>query len=240
MKHSYTFLATGSAINLGLGFRPRRVRISNLTAAAVQVLEWDRALASQTRAPGGLLTGVATMFAANAISAGVPAADLKAQQATLLTVATGVTIFDGGALISAAASSDIIPVKQIPALAGDMRDKGTLGKVNGWTLQHSGNRTGKFNVGVNTDYVKPGSVICLENGRTAIVQALTNDGDANNEVTLDYAAPTGEVRKINFYVDLYNAPVGVVMPPGITLNETASLNSNAGDRLLIEAWEDEG
>ena len=65
----------------------------------------------------------------------------------------------------------------------------------GWTLDTAGNKTGHFSAGL-PDGVGVGSIVRFANGSTALIAALTNDGDAADEVTLDIAAPTADVESI--------------------------------------------
>lgn len=215
-KFAGLFVGSGAARNIGLGFVPDKVVIRNITSANIEVVHWAKHMAALAATGGGVLERLDTTVSTAKIAQ-----------------AAGVSVYLGGDKVTSATAANIVAAHGIPAYAGDMRAKGTLGLVEWWTLTTSANRTGKFNAGVNTDYVKAGSRILIGDAWYTI-QALTNDGDANDEVTLDRAALSGEIKKITFPYDLYNAPVGAVMPAGITLAETAHCNVN-GELCFIEA-----
>jgi hypothetical protein len=64
-------------------------------------------------------------------------------------------------------------------------------------------------------------------GRGYRIVALTNDGDAANEVTLDRSAPSGPVKFIGTKVDWVPAPVGVRMPAGFEILDVTHVNADA-------------
>jgi hypothetical protein len=216
-KFAGLFVGSGASRKIGLGFVPDKVTIQNITAADVGRIEWSRLMASLAAVGGGLLVEESTGLAAAKIAQ-----------------ASGVSVYYGGDVITSASAAALVASHAIPAYAGDMRDKGTAGLVDSWTLYNASNRTGYFNAAVNTDYVKAGSRIMIGDAWYTI-QAIATDGDASDDlVTLDRAAPSGEIKKITFPYDLYNAPAGTVMPAGIVLAETAVVNENA-ELCYIEA-----
>jgi hypothetical protein len=215
-KFAGLFVGSGASRNIGLGFIPDRVVLRNITSDNIEVIEWSRIMASLAATGGGVLSAEST---------GVTHAKIAQ--------ASGVSVYVGGDKVTSATAANIIAASAIPAYAGDMRNKHTAGLVNGWTLGHAGNRTGNFNVEASDTYVKAGSRIMIDDAWYTI-QAMTSNGEAANEVTLDRAALSGEIKKITFPYDLYNAPVGTVMPAGIVLAETAALNED-GELVYIEA-----
>jgi hypothetical protein len=66
------------------------------------------------------------------------------------------------------------------------------------------------------------------------ISALSNDGDAVDDVTLNNAHVAGKVRFISYMYDFYNLPVGYTMPMGIRINETTLWNGS-GIENIIEA-----
>ncbi len=220
-KVAYTFLGSGAARYIGLGFVPDRVQIRNVEAAAAGVIDWDERMRSYATTADGVY---------HAISTGT-------WTGVALTKGQGVTPYYGGDAITAAAATHIVPAVGFSTpYSGSMVDKGTMGTVNGWTLDTAGSATGHFNVGVNTTYVGVGSYVLIR-GTDDIVRkyrivAITNDGDDANEVTLDSAGATGVVTFISYMFDLVNAPVGTVMPAGIYLADT-TLNASDESCLII-------
>lgn len=216
MKFAGLFVGSGASRKICLGFVPDRVLIRNISAADLGVIHWSRLMAANTTCP-----------------AGVKVLESTGMAATALTGVAGVSAYYGGEDVTAASAAVIIPVHEIPTLSGDLREAGTLGPVDQWTLDTSANRTGHFNAGVNTSYIGKGSRVLIGD-QWYTIQSLTNDGDAADEVTLDRAALSGEVKKILHAYDLYNAPVGTRTKAGITLAETADVNVS-GELCYIEA-----
>ena len=225
-----TFLGSGAARRIGLGFVPRKVVLTNITDTAFASIVWtDRhaGAGSGTVALEGLLVK-----------------DNSKLTPTALTYGAGIQPYFGGSSpLSASAVTDIVDASKNPLYASDMRNKGTLGLVTRWTLDTSGNRTGHFNKGVNTTYVGVGSRLFIKGdnepngGNWYTIVAITNDGDAADEITLDRAAPSGDVQNILYRVDLAPAPIGLVMPAGIVINETADVNAS-NEIVVLEAYGD--
>lgn len=222
-KVAYTFLGSGAARYIGLGFVPDRVQIRNVEAAAAGVIDWDERMRTYATTADGIY---------HAISTG-------AWTGVALTVGQGVTPYYGGDVITAAAATHIVPAVGFSSTySGTMVDKGTLGTVNTWTLDTAGSHTGHFNVGVSTTYVGVGSYVLIRGTDDLVrkyrIVALTNDGDAANEVTLDRDAASGTVTFISYMFDLVNAPVGTVMPAGIYLADTTLNASNESCMITAE------
>lgn len=207
---------SGAIMTVGLGFVPDWVRVRNL-ASDIPEIYWDKHMAANTTHPEGIKS---TLSSTTPVIA-------------KLTAGLGITPYAGGDPVTAVSDAFIVPLEFLPAAYhGDQRGKGT-GTVTAWTLGSSGNRTGNFNQGVDTTYVGVGSVVWID-GVPYTVQALSNDGDAANEVTLDRAAPSGVVERITFKADLYNAPLGLIMPAGFVLAADTDVNVDS-ERVLIEA-----
>jgi hypothetical protein len=218
-KISAILVGTGAAVNIGLGFVPDRVQASNLSAASLPTLEWARGDRATTVAPEGLYSYQAGDYLCR----------------LLLGAAAGVKPYVAAGAIADGTASYLVRADLVEAFRGDMRAKtGTL--VSGWTLEHTANKTGKFNAGVDTTYVGVGSQVCI-GGQWATIIAITNDGDATNEVTLDTALPTGTVEKILYKSGFATAPAGTLMPDGITLSDTSVNASGALVRLEASQYE---
>jgi hypothetical protein len=213
IKGIYTGL--GATIRLGLGFVPDRVRLTKIGNANLDQLEWTALMARTATGAGGI------------IRAGVA----NTPGFALLAVTAGVRPYYGGDLITAAALTDQIPASEVSGYQGNLG-----GTITKWTLGSSANRTGCFNAGLDTAKCGVGSIVQIDTKLYRIV-ALTNDGDAANEVTLDRAAPTGAVVFIGSKVDFVSAPVGTRMPAGIEILDTTYLNL-VSTVFSIEAWED--
>jgi len=209
MKVSGLFVGTGATLRLSLGFVPDRVVIRNITSANIEVIDWNRRMQSLAAIGGGVKAKEDTKVAYSKLASGA-----------------GIGVYRGGDVISGASTAYQLPAREVDGYQGDMRNKGTLGLVDKWSLTNSGNRTGKFNAGVSTTHVGVGSVVTIK-GKDYTIQAITNDGNENDEVTLSEAAPSteaGGVEMITFKHDFVSAPAGAVMLPGIVIAETADVN----------------
>jgi hypothetical protein len=216
-KISGVFLGSGAARYFGLGFLPDFVRLRNIHAADLAVIDWHKRMRAYATAAEGVRHGITT----------------GAWTAAALTLGTGIKLYKGGDRITAEAVTHLVPACMHETYRGDMRDKGTLGQVNKWTLDTSGAATGHVNVGVSTTYVGVGSAVMID-GFWSYITALTNDGDAANEVTLDQAAPSGDIEQIRYKYDFVAAPVGMLMPEGIYVAETGACNATS-ELCFIEA-----
>ena len=210
-----TFLGSGAVRYIGLGFVPTKVKIQNIHAADLARIEWQKQNSAYATAAEGILFGITT----------------GAETAAALTVGTGVAPYYGGDVVAAAAVTHIIPVGEIAAYNGDQRGKGSAGTVTAWTIDTAGSFTGHFDKLVDTTYVGVGSKVLIRGKDTVVreynIVALSNDGDAANDVTLDRLAASGDVVYISYLYDMAAAPAGTVMPAGIYLAETAACNATS-------------
>lgn len=204
--------ATGAELDIALGFHPDRVYIRNLTDRTE--LMWER------KSINGQIYGQDS--------------DADGTKTDCATAGAGCILYDGSGGPLAAADATILRPSE-----ADQANAGTLGRITGWTLGSAANKTGNFNVGCNTATVGPGSRIFMGQGKPhqkiARITAITNDGDAANEVTLDIAVPTGAIDKIFAMWDFLPAGAGDVIQKGIRLGATVAVNDTDGDVMLIIA-----
>lgn len=210
------FNGTGATVYLGLGFVPDWVRAYNLESTLPLMIEWNR----QMRA--GSVEGVHIAHHAT-----------DGAQITRLAAGGGISPFLGTKLT--ANSTAYLRPHANP----DFRFQGSLGDIKTWTLGNAGNRTGNVNAGVPTTYVGVGSRITVKENmtgggiKTAVITAMTNDGDAANELTLSVAIKSGEILALGPMYDLIGGSAGDKIPAGICIaNNTFNAS---GDIILIEA-----
>lgn len=219
-KFIKVYKGTGAALTLGLGFVPERLRISEIGGNTV--LEWDEN--STLNGKGGVLTKSTTSGSGSSATTTV--------SHEVLAASAGVVPYVGGEKLDVASSAKQIDSDALAEFQGDKK-----GAICYWSLQTPANKTGKFDAGVNTTYVGVGSIVAFDCGEglvTARITALTNDGDADNEVTLDKAVTSGRVVSIHYPVDFATCPAGFKMPDGITINDTTNINVS-GSLYSIEA-----
>jgi len=201
-----TFNGTGAALHLGIGFKPDFVKVRNLEDGDLAIVEWDVHMSRFAEQEAGIRFSGADLAAA------------------ALTVGTGVKLFDGvGAL--AAASTAYLRRDASP----DKRDAGTAGMIKRWTLGNATNRTGNWDAECSTTYVGEGSRIAVLqdiDGQVveAMVNALTSNGEAANEVTLNKAVKSGVIVGLSGMYDYIGGAAGEVIPAGFSIDATTVIN----------------
>jgi hypothetical protein len=203
-----TFNGTGAALYLGIGFKPDFVKVRNLEDSNLSRVEWDIHMSRFAELEAGLRLVGST----------------GADQVAALTVGTGIKLFDGvGALASASTAylrRDASP---------DKRDAGTAGMIKRWTLGNATNRTGNWDAECSTTYVGEGSRIAVLqdiDGQVveAMVNALTSNGEAANEVTLNKAVKSGVIVGLSGMYDYIGGAAGEVIPAGFSIDATTVIN----------------
>jgi hypothetical protein len=205
----YIGLGTG-AVRIGLGFKPRKVKVVQVGTANLVTTQWDRDMARSATGAGGI------------VRAGVG----NTPGFVLLAAGAGIRQYGGGDIVAAATLADQVAAEMVAGYMGSLQ-----GGIKRWTLGHEGNRTGNVDVNLDTAKCGVGSMVEIEiqGGRveTAAIVALSNYGKAANEVTLDRAVHSGRVRFIGPKTDFVAAPAGTVMPAGFELLDTTYANAAA-------------
>lgn len=214
LHESGTFKATGADLYISLGFVPDWVKLRTLVTADEERIEWSKNMRSAEAFGGfdidddGVISPIAR--------------------------AAGVAEYLGGDEISSL--STIYLARRADE---DMRDAGSGDVISSWTLDTPANRTGKFNAGVNTTHVGVGSLVGIgydSFGHTeyATILGLTNDGDADNEVTLSKAIKSGSVLLLRAKYDFIGVPAKTITKPGFFIDSTAAINTS-GQYCMFEA-----
>ena len=221
---SGTLNGTGAALVVGCGFKPDYVKLWNAEATNPVFVEWNKNMRSleQIEGIGTVSDGTQNLFARYAAGAGIAP-------------------YDGGDVMSAASTVYLLPTADVVGTNNMARKAGSISaNVTKWELDTSANRTGSFNVGVNTTYVGEGSIVRIYDPLTkatyeTVMTALSNDGDADDEVTLAVAVPSGDVMYIGPMYDYIGASAaGDVIPAGFKINMTTVLNAS-GNIICFEA-----
>jgi hypothetical protein len=206
-----------SALYIGLGFVPKAVKLANNQAEG-DVLIWNTGMWRNVLQYGGRFQGA-----------------LAGDESFETTAGMGP--YWGGDLIATASKQWITRADMVAAYSGDMRAKGASSPVTKW-VQHS-TTTGHFDYPISTTYVNVGSLVWIRSDATGImrpyvVRAVSNDGDATNDITLDASVGSGSVERITYFSDFVQAPAGYTMPQGIVINDITDLNVD-GQLITIEA-----
>lgn len=207
--------ASAATLNVGLGFVPRKVTVTNLTDLTRLIYARDMRAGVLAESHHGLSVAAA--------------GDL----ADITTAAAGILPYAGGTLLAAASTTCLV--------RDDKDQRATYGvKISNFTVGSVANKTGNFDVEAATAVVGAGSVVVIK-GVEYYVVAMTSNGEQANEVTLNdlpagaVAGSVFSVDKIRSRFDLIGAPSGTVTPAGFTLGASATVNDTDGDVLLIEA-----
>lgn len=208
---SGTFNGTGADLYVGIGFIPDWVRVYNLENANENSVFWSIQMRSAEQLEGLQLSNSTT---------------------SPLTVGNGVSIYRGEDQFTTAQTAYIV------CNVEDQRGSGSGNDVTTWTLDTSADKTGKFNAGVSTSYVGEGSRICIREDvsqavKWATIMAMTNDGDADDEVTLSEAVKSGDVLFIGPMYDYSGVAANTPMPAGFKVSNTTI--NGSGELCFFEA-----
>ena len=222
---SGTFNGTGAALYLGIGFLPDFVNIFNLEDSVLAALKWSKHCRSKEQEEGRLIQGI-TDTGTTGLS-----------NLTVLANGAGVAPYYGGDKMTAASTAYL--VKDDLDYAKNPKSGGT-GKILTWAMDTPGSRTGHWDQGCDTTYVGEGSRMILResvgNGKIYEVRitALTNDGNATDEVEISKNVGAGDVLRIGRMYDYAGAASGVVIPEGFAINATSVINVS-GELCFFEA-----
>lgn len=225
-----SFNGTGAALYLCLGFVPDKMWFLNMDDPGSAII-WTKYFNETDNIEGlHFEYGVATQ--------------------NELTVAAGVRQYYGGTVLSASAAGTTtygegVYLKHQPR---DYRYGAGLGPsgrsgdavaetINTWTLDNATNRTGHFNEDVTGTYIGEGSPICIDGKWYRILTLTATQGEAANEVTLNFAAPSGSIQYIGGrYGEWVPMIAGEITKDGILINEITNLNAN-NEKIVFEAWQ---
>jgi hypothetical protein len=173
-----------------------------------QVLEWTQDMRKTIKG----FDGSQTLFAAAASAS-----------ADHLTTA-GVESWEGGE------TTDGTETYIGPDAEPNKFDKGAGDPIDTWTLGSVANVTGNWNAVcslTDPDTVGVGTVIKIDAGKGAEsrrIIAITSNGEAANEVTLDKVIGTGKITFLGGIFTFVPMASGLVLPKGLKVSETAAFN----------------
>ncbi|MFA5187350.1 MAG: hypothetical protein WC551_12800 [Patescibacteria group bacterium] len=215
---SGVFNGTGATLYLCIGFIPDKVILRNCEATTCLVAKWSKNSRSAEQIAGVLETQ------------GVSSA---------LAVGAGIAPYRGGDELTAAIQTSSSYGEGV-YLGFDKKDYRGIDIASGgsvidkWTLDTAGNRTGHFNEDVVGTYIGEGSVIVID-GKEYVIEAVTaGQGEAADEVTLNEAAPSGNIDRISGMYDLSPLALGGLTPAGFSVKSN-TLNGN-GELMMFEAF----
>jgi len=205
-----TFQGVGAACYLCLGGVPSKLTLWNLsdTTEIIQILDWTKEMRTVAKSfDGNLLTFQAAAIAGSDLAAGA-----------------GISAYEGGDTTDG--TETYLGLDREP----NKFDKGAGDPIDTWTLGNVTNKTGNLNAVANITYphkVGIGSLIKIDSGagvQTRVITAFTSNGEAANEVTLDYAQPSGKITYLGGIFTFVQMTSGLVAPKGVYIQETAAIN----------------
>lgn len=213
------FNGTGADLYLCLGFVPDWIRLWNTEGTQRILLEWNQNMARAAEVAEGIIITAADQTAA-ALTAGNGVQAFYGGYALTSTQA-GTTTYGEGVYLKREKKDYRFADSKAPDGIGDA----VAVNIDTWTLDTSANRTGHFNEDVTGGFIGEGSKILID-GRWYIIQAVTAaQGEGDDEVTLNYAAPSGEVQFITGMYDYVPIKEGERCMDGVLIQNT-TLNVN--------------
>lgn len=223
MKVSGVFNGTGAAVYICLGFLPRKVYLKNIGGTGEFVLEWcAEMLRSHAVAhPEGWL-----------YTNGAPAA---------LAYGAGIRQYEGGDLMTSSNQTSVAYGEGV-YLGWDLADYranntygASAGAINRWTLDTAANRTGHWNVAkvASGARIGAGSRILVREDSSRLIKeagitAITSDGEATDEITLNRPLGSGEITFVGGLYDMMPLALGKATPAGFLCScNTLNVNDEA-------------
>lgn len=216
---------------IGLGFIPDWVKIwSGAAGTDYCYLEWNIGMMATTTIAGGIVM-----------------VDTTGDRVALARTA-GIEIYRGGTVLSTSTTprSSTAGVATANVYYGpdsdvDKRNNGSTSTISAWTLGSSANRTGNWDFvcdAIETadshNPVGVGSMINID-GKETYITAITSNGEAANEVTLNEALASGPIYKLTGKYTHASQAAGTVTKAGIIINDVTYVNLTAADTMVIEA-----
>jgi len=215
-KIAGTWNGTGADCYLCLGFVPHWFRAWNAEGTQRIMVEWNINMARTGEIAAGII---------------LTAAD---QTAAALARTAGIEIYEGGVELTSTQAGTTTYGEGVYLKKDDTdrRASGSGVAINKWTLGSSTNYTGNWNAVCSTTYVGEGSTIVID-GKLYTVQAVSSNGEAANEVTLNAPAASGIIGALTGMYDYAPMVEGDVTLEGLKI-DNATLNVN-GQYCLFEA-----
>lgn len=217
-----TLDGTGAALHVGIGFKPRMVKIWNVTETALPLsyAKWMSEFWGLAARAGGTTMAFLDDTDGDALS---------------YTAALGIAQYDGGVV------GDNTEVYLIKDPNPDKRALGsTSTEISAYT-QDSGT-AGHFNAPFSVtapNIVGVGSILYIDSGSGAkeyYISAYSNDGDAASDLTLNAASKSGTVTYLGGRFTYVQCPTTLIMPPGFTVNFTTGVINTNSEMMAFIAY----
>lgn len=204
-----------SAQWIGLGNTPDTVQMQALTGTTLGVFKWNRHQIRNNIMPEGSQISTSTRSA--------------------LADGAGIELYYGGDVVTTASIRQIVSITHAALLATYGSDHRVY-PANNTTVTKALVTTDAatkihFDAPIDTTYVGVGSRVLIKPNSGGPLQefaiaAISNDGDAVDDITLNNAHVAGDVAYISYKYDFAPLPAGYTMPAGIKINETTLWNAS--------------
>lgn len=105
-------------------------------------------------------------------------------------------------------------------------DDAVADDIDTWTLDTSATPTGHFNEDVTGTYIGIGSQICIDGLWYQITVLTATQGEGDDEVELNYAAPSGDIQYISGKYSMKPMVAKEITPAGFKISATTLINVN--------------
>lgn len=215
MRMAGVFNGTGADVTLCIGFIPDYVTLWNLQGTQGIKLVWNKGMQRATEVVEGIhFTG--SDVTASALTKGNGILSYYGG-ITLASADVGTTTY--GSTNAVYLKPDYFDYRRVTDVATGIVGDAVSTLLDTWTLTNASNYTGKFNSNVNGTYIGAGSSINI-NGKTYAIVGLSNDGDADDDVTLSHLAKSGTIHAIHGMYDYKPMVAGEVSKDGFLISDS--------------------
>lgn len=214
------FNGTGQALYICCGFVPDYVRIWVPDAAdnAARAF-WTKHFVAHNAVEGNVIDSDGSSFGEYAAGQGIQP---YYGGVTLTTTQAGTTTYGEGNYLK----WDRVDYRYYSANHPQGYGDAVAENIDTWTLQTAATPTGKFNEDVNGTYIGVGSRICIDGRWYTITVLAATEGEGDNEVELNYAAPSGNITYISGKYSMKPMVAGEITPAGFLISATSVINVN--------------
>ena len=215
------FNGTGADLTICIGFLPDWVKVTNMEGTQQIALEWNKNMMKVSE----IVEGIQIVGSSSTVTALTKGNGLLPHFGkTVLTSSNqaSTTYGESSFLISDPWDYRYLNANKSP---GDA----STADIDTWTLNTSGNNTGKFNSDVAGTYIGEGSEINIRGQWYSIVGLSAGQGSANDEVTLSHSVKSGPIQHISGKYDYAPLAVGKTTSEGFTISNTTV---NVNDEMI--------
>lgn len=217
-----TYRGTGASMFLCMGFIPDLFWTQNLTTPGVNAF-WSRTMLLAAAMEGIVISNTFGTIADHAATEGFL---IYEGGETLTSAQAGTTTYGEGVYLRPDNKDWRYGTDKQP---GGGSGEGDSDTISAWVLDTPGNRSGHFNEDVisTAGHIEAGSPIQIDGLWYQIVSVTAGAGEADDEVVLNKAAPSGRIGKIMGRYGYTPMLAGESTPAGLNLQQTTLANADS-------------